>query len=491
MSGNFFLMITVFFPILMGLSILVFLKESQARTIKMLATTTVLLNFSFQFVTFQATDSFVLAQVNQVLELSLRADRLAVYFTFLVGIMWVLVTIYSIEYMRHEDNKKVFYGFLLLTLGAMQGIGLADNLITFYLFYEMMTFMTYPLVIHAQTPAAKKAGLRYLAYSIFGAALSLTMIFIVSNYSSSFSFNLAGGTLDLASSDQANLLLLAFGIGVLGFGAKAGLYPLHAWLPEAHPLAPAPASALLSGMITKAGILGIIRTSYYIYGPEVIKGSRMQMLLIILSLLTILMGSILAYRSVELKVRLAYSSISQVSYIIFGLLLMNRWGFLAALLHIYFHSIIKHVLFMVAGSLRLKRGVRYAEDMLGIGKYMPWSLWFFTIVSLSLVGIPPLSGFISKYYLGLAALDIQTIGLGYIGIAVLMISSLLTFGYLIHLAIKAFFPGRDYNYDSVRSFEPSLLMNGPVFILTLATLVLGLMPQILTDYLSPIVSAIL
>lgn len=490
MSGNYLLLVPVLLPILIGVLILLLFKEGQEKSLKILVSITTIVNFAMQFVAFQGEEGLVLARLNNVLELSLRADVLAKYFTVLVGFIWIIVSIYSFEYMRHEPRQKRFYGFLMITLGAMQGIGLANNLVSFYFFYEMMTFVTYPLVIHALTPEAKKAGLRYLGYSIFGAALTLSMIIIVFTYTSSFDFNLGAGILNSTVLQNRNLLLIAYGVAIIGFGAKAGMYPLHAWLPEAHPVAPAPASALLSGIITKAGILGIIRTTYYVFGVDFLKGTWVQIALIILALITIFLGSMLAYRSAELKVRLAYSSVSQVSYIIFGLLLMNRLSFLGSLLHIYFHAFIKNALFMIVGAMMLKRNTRFVEDMEGIGKFMPVTSWAFTIVSLALVGIPPLSGFLSKYYLGVGALSFNPISLGYVGIVILILSSLLTFGYLITLSIKAFFPGTEFDYSLVKSDEPTILTTSPILILTLGTVVFGLLPHYLINYLTPIISMI-
>ena len=490
MSGNYLLLLPVLLPIIIGVLILLIFREGQEKSLRWLVSLTTILNFALQFISFGGGDSLILARLTNLLELSLRADGLAKYFTVLVGFIWIVVSIYSFEYMRHEPKQKRFYGFLMITLGAMQGIGLANNLVTFYFFYEMMTFVTYPLVIHAMTPEAKKAGLRYLGYSIFGAALTLSMIIIVFNYTSIFDFNLGAGILNSSALQNRNLLLIAYGVAIIGFGAKAGMYPLHAWLPEAHPVAPAPASALLSGVITKAGILGIIRTTYYVFGVDFLKGSWVQMILIILALITIFLGSMLAYQSVELKVRLAYSSVSQVSYIIFGLLLMNRLSFLGALLHIYFHAFIKNTLFMIVGTMMLKRSTRFVEEIDGIGKFMPVTSWAFTIVSLALVGIPPLSGFISKYYLGVGALSFSPISLGYVGIIILILSSLLTFGYLITLSIKAFFPGRQFDYTLVKNDEPSLLTISPILLLTLGTILLGLMPHYLINYLTPIISMI-
>ena len=264
---------------------------------------------------------------------------------------------------------------------------------------------------------------------------------------------------------------------IVGFGTKAGMFPMHGWLPTAHPVAPAPASAVLSGVITKAGVLGIIRSVYYVAGPDMIKGTWVQYTWIILSVLTIFMGSMMAYKEKILKKRLAYSTVSQVSYILFGLSVMQPVAFVGALMHVIFHSLVKNTLFVSAGAIICKTGKTKVRQLVGIGKEMPVTMWCFTLVSLTLIGIPPTSAFVSKWYLISGALDSGILGLSWIGPIVLLISALLTAGYLLTISIKAFLPGEDYNYAKLVNHEPTWRMLMPMIVMTALAVILGIWPD--------------
>ncbi len=278
---------------------------------------------------------------------------------------------------------------------------------------------------------------------------------------------------------------------ILGFGVKAGMFPLHAWLPTAHPVAPAPASAALSGVIVKAGVLGVIRTVYFLFGASFIRGTWVQTAWISLTLITILMGSMLAYREKVLKKRLAYSTVSQVSYILFGLALLEPTAMTGALLHVVFHAWIKAALFLSAGAIIYKTGKTRTDELTGIGKEMPVTIWCYTIASLALIGIPPASGFISKWYLALGALSSDTGLFTWLGPAVLLLSALLTAGYLLPVTLKGFLPGVDFNYAGLQKREPDLWMLIPIVILAAFSLLFGIFPNPLTEFIRGIVSAVL
>ena len=286
------------------------------------------------------------------------------------------------------------------------------------------------------------------------------------------------------------MLLVIFLIMAIGFGCKAGMFPLHAWLPIAHPVAPAPASAVLSGLITKMGIVALLRVVYYLFGWEFLKGTWAQWTVAILALVTILIGSTLALREDTLKKRLAYSTVSQVSYVLFGLFLLNATGFAGALLQMVFHAVVKNLLFLSAGAIIYKTGKTDVRQLTGIGKEMPIVLWCFAIGSLSLIGIPPTAGFVSKWYLAQGGLSEYGV-LGIVGAAVLLVSALLTAGYLMPIVTRGFFPGSDFDYEHLEKKEPSRLMTVPLMLLAAAAVVLGIFPAGLTDFVSSVAAALM
>lgn len=280
------------------------------------------------------------------------------------------------------------------------------------------------------------AALKYLFYSLCGAYCALFGIYFLYQYCDTLTFT-AGGTLNRAlAAGNEGILLTAVFLMLVGFGAKAGMLPLHSWLTAAHPAAPAPASAVLSAVIVKGGVLAVIRTVYYIVGPAFLKGTWVQTAWMSLSLLTVFMGSMLAYREKVFKKRLAYSTISQVSYILFGLSLLNPVGMTGALLHVVFHAGVKCALFLTAGIFIFRTGKTRVDEYAGIGKRMGVTLWCYTFASLALIGIPPFGGFTSKWYLAQGALQSETGIFRVLGPAVLLISALLTAGYLLPITIR-------------------------------------------------------
>ncbi len=363
-------------------------------------------------------------------------------------------------------------------------------------FYELMTLTSLPLVLHERTREAVMAGLKYLFYSVAGAFLALFGIFFLAGTADTLTFT-PGGVLDAASlAGKEGLLLAAVCCMLVGFGTKAGMFPLHGWLPAAHPVAPAPASAVLSGLITKSGVLALIRVIFYIVGPEMIRGTWVQNVWIFLSLLTVFMGSMLAYREPVLKKRLAYSTVSQVSYMLFGLSVLEPTAFVGALSHIMFHSLIKNGLFLVAGAVIVTTGWTRVEQMKGLGRIMPKTLACYTVASLALVGIPPASGFVSKWYLASGALASGCGAWSWIGPVVLLVSALLTAGYLLPLMIHGFFPGQDFDGAEIEARgligkEPSLWMLVPMGVLTAGALLFGCFPNGLITMLEAVAASVL
>lgn len=426
--------------------------------------------------------------MNSDIVLSLGADAVGRFFALLVSAIWLIVGIFAFDYMEHEEHRSRLFGFYVMSLGALIGICLSANLVTLYMFYEMMTLLTVPFVIHSGTKEAVRAGIKYLGFSVCGAALGLLGLFFLSGYWSTDLFT-AGGVLDASLvAGHEGALVAAFFLMILGFGAKAGLFPLFAWLPTAHPVAPSPASAVLSGLITKMGVLAIIRVVYFQFGVDFVAGTWAQQAALWLAIFTIFMGSMLAYKEKVLKKRLAYSTVSNVSYVLFGLLLLSPEGLTGALLQIFFHAIAKNGLFLCAGAIIFYTGITRTDALRGIGKKLPVSMWAFALCSLSLIGIPPTGGFVAKWYLAQAGLGFGAAGV--FGVAILMVSALLTAGYLLPIITSAFFPGSDYDYSEVKVCEKSWLMRVPLLILAVALVIVGMFPGLVNGFVEAIVNSV-
>lgn len=415
-----------------------------------------------------------------------RIDGLGRMLVTIVGLAWLLIGFYSFVYMKHEGEEKRFFGFYLLLYGVLTGLDFSGNLITMYLFYELMTLVSMPMVLHNGTREAIMASLKYLFFSMCGAYGGLFGIVFLYRYCDSLTFT-AGGVLNAAAvQGHEGILLAAVFVMIVGFGAKAGMFPLHSWLPTAHPVAPSPASALLSGIIVKFGVLAILRTVYYIVGPEFVRGTWVQYAWMILTLLTVFMGSLLAYREPVLKKRLAYSTVSQASYILFGLSLLTPDAMTGALLHTAAHAFVKCGLFLTAGVFLYQFGYTRVDQLTGMGKKMPKTLWCYTIFALALIGIPPTAGFVSKWYLAEGALESGVSVFSWLGPVVLLISALLTAGYLLPVTIKGFFPGEEAASMDMSKKEPSLFMLIPLMVLAALALLLGILPNPLIQYVGEI-----
>ena len=473
------LLAPVLLPLLGGLPVF---KLDKRETRRIYVTVLLVLELVLLLLIRWQGESFRVMTLPGSVCIMLGADGLGRIFALLVAVLWLLVWFYADEYSMHERNRERFLGFYVLSLGAMIGICLAGNMVTLYLFYEMMSLLTVFLVIHSGTNKAIDAGIKYLGFSVCGAAMSLLGLFYLQQYQTADLFA-AGGTLAAVQTPELEIALLLM---LIGFGAKAGLMPLFAWLPTAHPVAPTPASAVLSGLITKMGVLAIIRVVYYQFGMDFVAGTWVQKLVLALAIFTVFMGSMLAFKEQGLKKRLAYSTVSQVSYIIFGLLLLNPDGFAGAMLQLVYHAVAKNGLFLAAGALVFYVHRTKVTQMRGMGKLLPVTMWVFTVCSLSLIGIPPTGGFVSKWFLVQGGLQFGAFGV--VGAAVLMISALLTAGYLLPIVTAAFFPGDDFDYNRLKmyAFHTSWRMRVPMVILAAMVVVLGVFPGALDWLIEPV-----
>jgi len=419
-------------------------------------------------------------KINDVLCLSYRVDRISIVFMTAVIILWITAGIYSLFYMKDKENLKRYYSFYVILFFVLIAMSTAANLFTFYMNYELMTLLSAPLVMHEQTKEARVAGFKYILYSLFGAYFVLFGFFVLNKYCSSLYFTY-GGTLNQAIVlGNEGLVRLAVFFMILGFGVKAGMWPFHAWLTTAHPIAVSPASAVLSGVIVKAGVVGIIRSVFYLAGPDFIRDTWVQTLWMILTLMTVLMGSTLAFFEPVLKKRLAYSTISQVSYILFGLSLLETTAYEGSLLQFEAHAFAKCALFLMAGVMIILSGSVKVEDMKGIGKKYPVLLWCFTIASLSMIGIPPTGGFLAKWYLMEGALNSNIGVVCWLGPVVLLVSALLTAGYLLPVSMRGFLPGEDYCDDGKEKVKLPLVCMVPIIVLTILCVLAGVLPNIFT-----------
>ena len=428
---------------------------------------------------------FTLLKLSDTLALRFAADELSVFFIVLVSLIWCFVQFHAFGYMPHEGGENRFFGFFTLTYSALIGLALSANAVTMYMCFELMTLFSMPLVLHNGSEVSRAASLKYLGYSTLGAALALMGFFLFS-ISCSKTLDFAPHGVQLVG--HSNMLSVSCLLIVLGFGAKAGLVPLQMWLTEAHPVAPSPASAVLSGLITKGGVIAIIRSVFYLFGAEFVKGSWVQTAILSLSVITIFTGSMLAYREKLLKKRLAYSTISNVSYVLFGLFTFTQLGFVGALLQVVFHALAKDVLFLAAGSIIFATHKTYVSDLTGIGRRMPVTMWCFAIAALSLIGIPPAGGFVAKWYLAIGALQSGSV-LELVGVVVLMVSALLTAFYLLPIISKGFFPGKDYPAEESCEVETKMLV--PVIVFSALLIVLGIAPGGLNSFITALAGSIL
>ncbi|MFN3750297.1 MAG: complex I subunit 5 family protein [Thiobacillus sp.] len=408
------------------------------------------------------------------LDLVLKADALAMLFVTLSAALWLFTTVYAIGYLEGAPNRSRFFGFFSLCVTATVGVAMAGNLFTFFVFYELLTLATYPLVVHRGTEKALRAGHIYLAYTLGGGALLLIGTVWLYGLAGQVDFA-PGGSLSALSPEVAGQLQIIFLLLIAGVGVKAALVPLHGWLPLAM-VAPAPVSALLHAVaVVKAGAFGIVRIVYEVYGIEFASFLDLLTPLAIAAAITIVWGSLRALFQDDLKKRLAYSTVSQVSYIALGVALFGPVGTIGGIVHLVHQGIMKITLFFCAGNYAETLGIHKVSEMDGVGRRMPWTTLAFTIGAFGMIGVPPLAGFISKWYLGLGALEA---GMPWV-LAVLAVSSLLNAAYFLPILHRAWFrePPATWPNEHIplrRGWETAPLLLLPPLVTAAATLLAGL-----------------
>jgi len=482
---GFSIVIPVILPIITAV-FMPFLLKKKKKHVHLFLIGVVFLNLAVNLLTILnlKTRMFHIWRLNDFIDVYLKIDKLGILFSMLVSILWIFTTFYAIGYMDHEENQERFFAFFILTLGVTNGIAYAGNLFTLYIFYELLTLATYPLVIHSETEESLKSGRKYLIYSFGGATLILLGMILLYTLSMDLSFVEGGiSSLHLVSNDR--LLLMIYITIFIGFGVKAALVPFHSWLAAAM-VAPTPVSALLHAVaVVKSGIFALIRLSYFVFGADLVEKIQGNVYISILVAITILMGSLLALHQDHLKKRLAYSTISQLGYILLGIVILNKNALVGGILHLVNHAVIKITLFFCVGAIYIASGKKYIHEIKGIGREMPVLMWCFAIASFSLIGIPPSNGFVSKWYLALGGLGANKA----LFVVLLMLSAFLTAGYLLPIVVTAFFQAPD---ETEEPSEPiSRYMMAPIVILTGVTVLLGLFPNPIIRYIESIVDKVI
>ena len=409
-----------------------------------------------------------------------EVDAFGLIFAITSSFLWILVSSYSIGYMRslHEHAQTRYYFCFAFAIFGAIGVALSGNLLTMFVFYEILTVSTYPLVAHDQTPEALFAGRKYLAYLLTSGCFFLAAVALTYHFVGTTDFE-NGGILTVASASRSALMAL-FMLFLLGF-MKAAWMPFHSWLPTAM-AAPTPVSALLHAVaVVKAGVFGIVRVVCYVYGIDLMSELGLGIILASLAAVTMIVASLFAIAQDNLKRRLAYSTISQLSYIIFGVALLDPMGITGAMIHIPFHGFMKITIFMCAGSIMVATGKKNISEMAGIGRTMPVTMFAFTVGALGMCGAPPACGFISKWFLCRGTVEAGELML----LAVILISSLLDVVYFFPIIYTAFFGKREGTESSLNGGKPkikesSMFMIVPIAITAIFSIIFCF-PNPLTD----------
>ena len=390
----------------------------------------------------------VLAPLVPGIPLKLVVEPLGLLFSMVAGFLWLVTSIYSIGYMRahHEKNQTRFYACFAVSIAATMGVAFADNLVTLFVFYEALTLSTYPLVTHAGTPEARRAGRVYLA-TLLGTSIGFQLLAIAWTYAYAGTVDFRDGGI-LAGRMPDGVAAVVFCLFAFGIG-KAALMPFHRWLPAAM-VAPTPVSALLHAVaVVKAGVFAILKVSVYVFGPDLLAASGGGTIIAYVAGATILIGSLVAMNKDNLKARLAYSTISQLSYVVLGAVLASAWGTVGAALHIVMHAFGKITLFFCAGAVLVAAHKTEVSELRGIGRRMPVTMGAFVVASLCIIGLPPLGGAWSKWYLATATVDAGE----WVLLGVLLLSSLLSIAYLLSVPLRAFSPAQGEHAEGQQAVE--------------------------------------
>lgn len=424
--------------------------------------------------------------------LSFRLDGMSCVFAGLVSVLWPLASLYGFEYMTHEEHPTAFFTFYTMTYGVTLAVAAAANLFTLYVFYECLTLITLPLVIHKQDAASARAGRKYLTFSITGAAMAFVALVFVIHYAGHTDFALGGILPADLSAETVQLLRLAFLLAFVGFGTKAAVFPMFAWLPMAS-VAPTPVTALLHAVaVVNTGAFAVLRSIYYVFGTELLRGAPVQWIALALACFTVLFGSTMAVREQHFKRRLAYSTVSNLSYMLMGAALMTPAGMVGSLSHLVLHGVMKITLFYCAGAVLVRTGREYVQDLRGFAGLMPKTCAVYTLGAVAMVGIPPLCGFVSKWNLLTAAAQTGP-AMGTVAIVTLIVSAVLTAIYLLGPAMSMYFRPLNAELQAMAGTprDPSWMMLVPLAVLCLLMIGLGVYAQPLVSFLRGVAAGLI
>lgn len=412
--------------------------------------------------------------------LNFKVDFLVWMLLLAASGLWLLASVYAHNYLfEEEQHRSRFYFWMSITFGGVIGALMAEDLLTMFLFFEIIYLSCYFLVAHNQSNSALKAGNRYIYLGVVGGLCILFSMSLLYYYTGTFEISAMGAKITALWEANQVATMLAMGLMLLGFAIKSAIFPLHFWLPEAHSSAPTPASAVLSGMVLKVYLFSLMKILVRVLGPQIVHESGLPWLLTLLATVSMIMGSILAIGQTDIKKMLAYSSVAQVGYILLGIGLANKMGLQAALFHIITHALMKAALFLSAGAIIYQKGKRNVKELQGIGYEMPITMTVFSIAAFSMIGIPGLNGFMSKWYLSMAALSASKP----IFVLIIMISSFLNAIYYLPIVISAFLKEANSRKNVLTIDQVPKTMLTPMVLLASGCILLGFFPQWLMGFI--------
>ena len=429
--------------------------------------------------------------------LSFTIDKFAWITSIFCLLVWLFSTLYSIGYFKKEPLKRIqrYQIFSMLNLYSILLILNSNNWVTFFIFFELLLVVSYMIIIHYRKPENYAAGIRYVFFQIIGGLFFLVAIMFQYNIVGSTAF-VSGGYLQLAQSPYFIVIFIGF---VVAFAIKAGLFPVHIWLPEAHPVAPSPASALLSGMVIKTGMVGLLRMVLQTFGVEQLIGKPCVYVILIIAIITMFWGSAVAIAQKHIKRMLAYSSVSQMGYVSMGVMLLSPIGLLGGLMHILAHSMVKTLLFLSAGSMIQENNSSSVTSYAGFGKRSPIVFTGFTVGALSMIGFPLFANFITKWALGVGAIEAIQLGyvngwLGGFAIGILLFSSILNALYYLPIVIQGWFHDGEestknkHGNKSVIRYKTPISVSITMVCLVVIVIAFGVFPDPIIEYCRAIIT---
>lgn len=390
---------------------------------------------------------YTLVSITQGLELKFRVDALGIFFAITASFLWIITSFYSIGYVRalHEHAQTRYFACFAIALSATMGVAFSGNMFTTFLFYEIITLCTFPLVAHKETPEALKGARRYITY-LLGTSVAFQLLAVFLTYHAAGTLDFSNqGILSAARAEVGDTFLIIIFVLFMAGIAKAAMMPFHSWLPAAM-VAPTPVSALLHAVaVVKTGVFVVVKVVLHIFGIDLLAQLGLGTALAYFASFTIIVASVIALRQDNLKRRLAYSTIGQLSYVILGVALLTPSGITGSIMHIVLHAFGKITLFFTAGAIYVAAHKTEISQMDGIGRKMPFTMAAFTIGALSMIGIPPIGGFISKWYIALGSIEAKELPI----LIVIAASTILNACYFLPVVYAAFFkePAADAHHS--------------------------------------------